>query len=382
MDFLTQYIPPQILILAIKIVAVLVFAMGMVIVLIYMERKLVADFQQRIGPSRVGPWGLLQPIADGLKLFLKEDITPANASKLLYVLAPIITMTPALMAFAVVPFGAPVHFLGRQPGLWLADLNVAVLYMLALGSLAIYGIILGGWSSNSKYPLLGAMRSAAQMVSYELPLGVALLSPVVLAGTLSMVGLVEWQMQHHWLIMLQPIAFVLFMICAVAETNRSPFDLPEAESEIVAGFHTEYSGFKFAMFFMGEYAAIVSICAMAVTVFLGGWSGPELPAAAPYILRAATPVFWFLLKLFALIFIFMWLRATFPRMRYDHFMRLAWLRLLPLGFASLFLTAGILCLPIPESPALVAAANVAIIAAVLVLELVGRSRGRLVEEKG
>jgi len=363
----------QNLILIAKIVAVLLFAMGMVPVLIYMERKLVADFQQRIGPHRVGPWGILQPIADGVKLFLKEDIMPANVNKLLYVLAPIIAMAPALMTFAVIPFGEPIDVLGQRTGLWLADLNIGILYVLALGSVGIYGIILGGWSSNSKYPLLGAMRSAAQMVSYELPLGVALLGPVLLAGTLSMVELVERQAEMHWLAVLQPVAFVLFMVCAVAETNRTPFDLPEAESELVAGFHTEYSGFKFAMFFMAEYAAIVSICAVAVTVFLGGWSGPVLP-----------PVVWFLVKLFALIFVFMWLRATFPRLRYDHLMQLAWLRLLPLALASLFLTALILCLAGPEDPglALVAAANVAIIAAVLLLELVVRAARRPAEGKG
>ncbi|MFQ5810347.1 MAG: NADH-quinone oxidoreductase subunit NuoH [Armatimonadota bacterium] len=369
MDILTQLIPAPILILIVKIVAVLAFTMGMIIVLIYVERKLVADFQQRIGPHRAGPLGVLQPIADGIKLFLKEDITPANVNRLLYVLAPILCMAPALMTFAVIPFGPRVEVLGQRPGLWLADLNIGVLYILALGSLGIYGIILGGWSSNSKYSLLGAMRSAAQMVSYELPLGVALLGPILFSGKLSMVELVEWQISYNWLVLLQPLAFVLFMVCAVAETNRAPFDLPEAESELVAGFHTEYSGFKFAMFFMAEYAAIVSICAVAVAVFLGGWSGPVLP-----------PVLWFLIKLFALIFIFMWLRATFPRLRYDHFMRLAWLRLLPLGLASLFITALILCLPVPESPVLVAVANAGIIAAVLVLELVGRARRRLARE--
>lgn len=361
----------QILILAIKIVCVLLFVMGMVPVLIYIERKLIADFQQRLGPHRVGPWGVLQPIADGLKLFLKEDIMPANANKLVYVLAPIASMAPAIMTFAVIPFGEPVDVLGHRVGLWLADLNIGLLYVLALSSLGVYGIILGGWSSNSKYPLLGSMRSAAQMVSYELPLAVTLLGPLLLAGTLSMVGLVEWQMSNHWLVLMQPVAFVLFMLCAVAETNRAPFDLPEAESELVAGFHTEYSGFKFAMFFMAEYAAIVSICAVAVTVFLGGWSGPVLP-----------PIMWFLIKLFALIFIFMWLRATFPRLRYDHFMQLAWLRLLPLALASVFLTALVLCLPVPESPALVAAANAGVIAAVLLFELLMRARRRLVQEKG
>ena len=361
----------QVLILAIKIVGVLAFAMGMIVVLIYVERRLVARFQQRLGPNRVGPQGVLQPIADGLKLFLKEDIMPADVNKLVYVLAPILCMAPALMTFAVIPFGAPVDFLGERPGLWLADLNIGILYVLALSSLGIYGIILGGWSSNSKYPLLGAMRSAAQMVSYELPLGVALLGPLLFAGTLSLVELVEWQIANNWLVLLQPLAFVLFMVCAVAETNRAPFDLPEAESEIVAGFHTEYSGFKFAMFFMAEYAAIVSICAVAVTVFLGGWSGPVLP-----------PVVWFSIKLFALIFAFMWLRATFPRLRYDRFMQLAWLRLLPLGLASLFLTALIMCLPVAESPVLVALANAAIIAAVLGLELVMRARRRVVRERG
>lgn len=318
----------ELLIILVKIVVILLFALGMVPILVWVERKLVGHFQQRIGPHRVGPDGILQGIADGLKLFLKEDIIPRQADKLLYVLAPVLSLTPALMIFAVIPFGPKVTIGGRQIELYLADLNVAVLYVLALGSVGVYGVVLAGWSSNNKYSLLGACRSAAQMVSYELPLSVALITPLMIVGSLSLVDIVQWQEQRVWLVLPGLLAFVVFMVCGIAEANRGPFDLPEAEQELIAGYLTEYSSFKFAMFFMAEYAHVISVSAIATTVFLGGWDGPFLP-----------PVVWFLIKLSILIFLFMWLRATLPRLRYDWLMKLGWLRLLPLALVSLFLTA-------------------------------------------
>ena len=310
-----------------KFALIFLFPPLMVPVLIWMERKLIADFQQRIGPNRVGPFGLLQPIADGLKLLLKEDIVPVGVDKVVYTLAPLVAMTPALMVFAVVPFSDKII---------ISDLNIAVLYILGLSSLGVYGVVLAGWGSNSKYSLLGALRSAAQMISYELPMGAALIGPVLLAGSLSLKGLVQWQIQHGPLLWYQPVAFVILLCAAVAEVNRAPFDLPEAETELVAGFHTEYSGFKFAMFFLAEYANMLGVSALAISVFLSGWQGPHF---LPGRLAIVTPLFWFMVKLMAFMFLFMWLRATFPRLRYDKLMRFGWLRLLPLALLSLTLTA-------------------------------------------
>jgi len=318
----------QLLIILAKIVVIFLFALGMVPLLVWAERKLVGHFQQRIGPHRVGPDGILQGIADGLKLFLKQDIIPARADKLLYVLAPMLSLVPALMVLGVIPFGPVATIGGRHVELYLANPNVAVLYVLALGSVGVYGVVLAGWSSNNKYSLLGACRSAAQMVSYEVPLGLSLITPLMIVGSLSLVDIVQWQQDHTWLALPGLLAFVVFMVCGVAETNRAPFDLPEAEQELIAGYHTEYSSFKFAMFMMAEYAHMISVSAIAVTVFLGGWLGPWLP-----------PVVWFLIKLSALLFLFIWLRATFPRLRYDWLMKLGWLRLLPLALVSIFLTA-------------------------------------------
>lgn len=291
----------------------------------WVERKVISDIQVRWGPSRVGPFGLLQPIADGLKLFFKEDIVPAQADRAIYLLAPTISLVPALIAFAVIPFGDQTTFFGLLPapvGLHITDINVGVLYVFAVASLGVYGIVLAGWASNNKYALLGGLRSSAQMISYELAMGLSIVGVVMLAGSLSLVDIVKAQ-ERVWFVLPQLLGFGIFFCCALAETNRAPFDLPEAETELVAGFHVEYSSMKFAMFFVAEYLNMITASAMATTLFLGGWRGPFLP-----------PVVWFLLKVFACLYVFIWIRATFPRFRYDQLMAFGWKRLLPLALLN------------------------------------------------
>ncbi len=294
--------------------------------LTWVERKVIGDIQVRFGPSRVGPFGLLQPIADGIKLMFKEDVVPANADRVIFILAPALSFVPALIVFAVIPFG---------PSFVITDVNVGLLYVFAVASLGVYGSVLAGWASNSKYSLLGGLRSSAQMVSYELGLGLSVLGVVMMTGSLSLVDIVEAQkgtwlgILPRWNIFPQFLGFVIFLISSNAELNRAPFDLPEAETELVAGFHTEYSSMKFALFFMAEYANMIAAAALATTLFLGGWRGPLLP-----------PVIWFLLKVFAFIFLFIWVRATLPRFRYDQLMGLGWKVLLPLALANVMFTAA------------------------------------------
>ena len=294
----------------------------------WMERRVFALVQVRVGPNRVGPAGLLQPIADGIKLMFKETIIPTQADKVIYVLAPAITLIPALVAFAVVPFGDSVTVFGQKVDLVLADVNVGILYIFALTGIGVYGIVLGAWASNSKYPLIGGLRSAAQLISYELALGMSLLGVVMLSGTLSLKGIVEGQAELPYII-LQPLGFLLFVICMLAETNRAPFDLPEAESELTGGFHTEYSSMLFAVYSIAEYCNMITLSAVGATFFLGGWRGPLLP-----------PVVWFLIKVLAFMFFFMWLRASTPRLRYDQLMGFGWKVLLPLSILNVILTAG------------------------------------------
>ncbi len=298
----------------------------------YYERKAIARIQVRIGPNRAGPWGLLQPMADGLKLIFKEEFIPAKADKVLFTLAPIITVIPAFLIAAVIPWGGEVPFLGRTAHLYLADINVATLYIVAVGSLAVYGIVLAGWSSNNKYSLLGGLRSAAQMISYELALGLALVGPILIAGSMSLVKIVEAQ-KSVWFIVYQPLAFVIFLIAAFAEINRSPFDLPEAEQELTGGYHTEYSGMRFALFFMAEYIKVVAMSAIIAALFLGGYYGPGV-AAHPWL----GPVYMFI-KILALVFFAIWTRATLPRLRYDRLMAFGWKVLFPLALLNVFLTA-------------------------------------------
>lgn len=310
-----------------KIVVVFGLMLLSVSYLTWLERKVIGDIQVRLGPMRVGPHGLLQPIADGLKLLFKEEIVPQAADRTLYLLAPAIALIPAFISFAVIPFGDRIQLFGQSIDLVIADVNIGLLYVFGVASLGIYGIVLGGWASNNKYALLGGLRASAQMISYELSLSLSVVGVVMLSQSLSLVQIVDTQ-ASVWFIVLQPIGFLIFLICAVAEINRAPFDLPEAETELVAGFHVEYSSMKFAMYFMAEYANMITVSAMATTLFLGGWRGPWLP-----------PVVWFLIKLYLFIFLFIWLRATLPRFRYDQLMRFGWKVLLPIALVNIMVTA-------------------------------------------
>jgi NADH-quinone oxidoreductase subunit H len=317
---------------AVKVLVVLVFMLVAVILTTWMERKVLGHMQDRIGPDRVGTFGILQSVADGLKLFMKEDVIPSQVDKVVYFIAPAIPMITGLIAMSVIPFGDSVTMFGRTIPLHVTDINIALLFILGATSVGVYGVVLGGWASNSKYPLLGGLRSSAQMISYELAQGIALVSVVMMTGTLSLAETVR-QQAHLWNVVPQFFAFGIYVICGVAETNRAPFDLPEAENELVAGFHTEYSSMKWAFFFLGEYANIMVVSGVAITMFLGGWMGPGLPS-----------VVWFLLKLFLFLFFFIWLRATFPRLRYDQLMAFGWKVLLPAALLNLAVTGVVLAL--------------------------------------
>jgi NADH-quinone oxidoreductase subunit H len=311
----------------------LVIIVGLLTGMAYMtwfERRAISRLQIRIGPNRVGPEGLLQPVADALKLFFKEDIKPRNADTFLYPLAPGISLVAALAAFVVIPIGPPLRIGGRELGLIIQDIPVALLYLIGVSSLGVYGIVLGGWASGSKYSLLGALRGGAQVLSYELVLGLALVGVVLVSGTLSINEIVLKQMASVPYVVLQPLGFLLYFTAAIAETNRAPFDLPEAEQELVAGYHTEYSGFRFAMYYIAEYVNLITVSAIAATVFFGGWTGPFNLAPGPW---------WLLIKMVVFAFVFVWLRATLPRLRYDQLMRLSWGLLLPLGLLNVLVTA-------------------------------------------
>lgn len=311
-------------------------------VLVYMERKVAAVIQQRHGPWLVGPRGLLQPLADILKLIMKEELRPKGADVALFYLAPILSATAAFAAFSVVPFGAETTLFGLldEPlALGITDVNVALLVIFAVTSMGVYGIVLAGWASNSKYSLLGGLRSAAQMISYELSYGLGLAAVVIMAGSLSLREIVGQQSGYwfgfipQWYVFIQPVGFLVYMIAGVAETNRAPFDFPEAEQELVAGYHTEYSSMSFALFFMAEYINMATVSAVAVSLFLGGWHGPFLPEWLGWI--------WFLVKVFALLFFYIWMRWTLPRYRYDQLMEFGWKYLLPIAAVNLLVTAAI-----------------------------------------
>jgi NADH-quinone oxidoreductase subunit H len=325
-----------------KIVVLLNAVLVSVAFMTLLERKVMAWVQVRLGPMRVGPHGLLQPIADAVKLLLKEDITPARADRWVFTLAPIVSMVPALIVFAVIPFGREVTIFGYTTPLYIADINVGLLYLLSVTSIGVYGIILAGYASNSKYPLLAGLRASAQLISYEIAVTMILVSMVVTAGTLSMVGIVEAQASHGvWYAFIQPVALVVLFIGGLAETNRAPFDMPEAEQELVGGFHTEYSGMRFALFFLAEYANMIVVSAVMTTLFFGGWLRPFPNVEALWLLDYVPGWLWFIMKTFVFIYIFMWIRATVPRYRYDQLMRLGWKVLIPLALANLVVT-GIL----------------------------------------
>jgi NADH-quinone oxidoreductase subunit H len=333
-----------------KIAIVVGISQGAVAYLILVERKIAAWSQDRIGPNRAGPFGLFQPLADGAKMLLKEDVIPSYVSKPLYILAPCIAIIAATIGFAVVPFGpatpsgsanpaAPINF-QIAPGV-----DVGIVYIFAIGSLAVYGVILAGWSSNNKYSFLGGLRSSAQLISYEIPLGMSILGIVLICGSLDLNAIINWQDRHVWGIVVQPLGFVLFLVSAFAETNRLPFDLPESEQELVGGFHTEYSAMKFGMFFLGEYLHVITVSYLTVILFLGGWDIPYLPFLnQDHVgwIASLLKVLVMLIKVSAMIVVIMWVRWTLPRFRYDTLMDLAWKRMIPLAIANVVITATVL----------------------------------------
>jgi NADH-quinone oxidoreductase subunit H len=321
----------------VKAVVILLFCVTGFAYLTFYERRALARIQVRIGPNRAGPSGWFQPIADGIKLIFKEEVIPGEAYKIVFVLAPMITVFPALVILAVIPWGTSITVFGREIPLSLTDINVGVLYLIAIASISVYGIVLAGWSSNNKYAMMGGLRSSAQMISYELAMGLALIGPILIAGTMSMMGIVEAQ-NPVWYIIYQPIGALIFFIAGVAEVNRAPFDMPEAEQELTAGYHAEYSGMKFALFFMAEYVKMIAISAIGATLFLGGFRGPfidQIPILGP---------FYLFFKILVVLFLLIWLRATLPRLRYDRLMAFGWKFLLPVALANVFLTAVVLVL--------------------------------------
>jgi NADH-quinone oxidoreductase subunit H len=337
--FWTEYVIWPLL----QIIVVLFIVLTLVAYLVYLERKVSAFMQARLGPMRVGPWGLLQPAADGLKLLLKEDIIPIKADKAIFALAPIISVVAAFVVLAVIPWGAG----------WatIANVNIGLLFILAVSSVSVLGLVLAGWSSNSKYSLLGALRSSAQMLSYEIGMGLSIIGALMFARTLSMNGIIEAQRADGlWYVLFQPLGFIVYIISALGETNRAPFDLPEAESELVAGYHTEYSGFRWALFFMAEYTAMIITSAIAVTLYLGGWSFPGIEYLAKYPnLYVVVSILIFAAKVMALIYAFMWIRWTWPRYRYDQLMEIGWKWMIPAGLANIVLTAIWYVLAMPKS---------------------------------
>ena len=326
----------------VQILIVLFGVLTVVAYLVLLERKVQAWVQVRLGPMRVGPHGILQPVADVVKLLIKEDITPARVDKWVFTLAPIIVLVPALIVFAVIPFGRSASIFGFELPLRITDINVGLLYILSVASLGVYGIILGGWASNSKYPLLSSLRASAQLISYEVAVTMMLVSMILMAGTLSMVGIVDAQLsQGVWYVVAQPVAFAIYFIGGLAETNRAPFDLPEAEQELVGGFHTEYSGIRFALFFLAEYANMIVISCVATTVFLGGWLRPFPNVEWLAWLDLVPSWAWFVFKTLGFLYVFLWIRATLPRYRYDQLMRLGWKVFIPIAIANVIVTAAL-----------------------------------------
>ncbi|MFN3340621.1 MAG: NADH-quinone oxidoreductase subunit NuoH [Dietzia sp.] len=324
----------------IKVLAVFVFLVVTVLAAIYLERKVIAWMQMRVGPNRVGPLGMLQSLADGVKIALKEGLIPAGVDKPIFLLAPVIAVIPAFMAFAVIPFGPEVSIFGHWTPLQLTDLHVGVLYILAVTSIGVYGIVLAGWSSGSTYPLLGGLRSTAQVISYEIAMALSFVGVFLFAGTMSTSGIVAAQAEVWFVFLLAP-SFLIYVISMVGETNRAPFDLPEAEGELVGGFHTEYSSLRFAMFMLAEYVNMTTVSALAATLFLGGWQAPLPFSLIDGADSGWWALLWFVIKVWGFMFLFIWLRATLPRLRYDQFMGFGWKVLIPVSLAWVMAVATI-----------------------------------------
>ena len=354
-----------------KAVAVFAFLLLTVLVAILVERKLLGRMQMRYGPNRVGPFGLLQSLVDGVKLALKEGLTPAGVDKPIYLLAPVIAVIPAIMAFAVIPLGPVVSVFGHNTPLQLTDLPVAVLYVLAVTSIGVYGIVLAGWASGSVYPLLGGLRSSAQVVSYEIAMALCFAGVFIYAGTMSTSGIVEAQ-RNTWFVFLLLPSFVVYLTSMVGETNRAPFDLPEAEGELVGGFHTEYSSLKFAMFMLAEYVNMATVSALASTLFLGGWRAPWPISMIDAANTGWWPLLWFVAKVWAFLFVFMWLRATLPRLRYDQFMAIGWKLLIPVSLVWILTVAALRNAGIDGVVPNLIAAAVLLAAVVALIKLRGR----------
>ncbi|WP_314037426.1 NADH-quinone oxidoreductase subunit NuoH [Dietzia sp. CH92] len=359
----------------VKVLAVFVFLVVTVLAAIYLERKILAWMQMRIGPNRVGPGGILQSLADGVKIALKEGLIPAGVDKPIYLLAPVIAVIPAFMAFAVIPFGPEVSVFGTTTPLQLTDLHVGILYVLAVTSIGVYGIVLAGWSSGSTYPLLGGLRSTAQVISYEIAMALSFVGVFLFAGTMSTSGIVAAQSQVWFVFLLAP-SFVIYVISMVGETNRAPFDLPEAEGELVGGFHTEYSSLRFAMFMLAEYVNMTTVSALAATLFLGGWQAPLPFSLIPGADSGWWALLWFVAKVWTFLFLFIWLRATLPRLRYDQFMAFGWKVLIPVSLAWVMAVATIRVVVGPESELLTPAMVIAGLVAVAVIVVVHRTRTR------
>ena len=330
-DDVTEFLEPYtyLIIGSVKALVIAGALLGIVPALVWLERRLMGRFQVRLGPNRVGPLGLGQPISDSIKLLFKESIIQSSADKFLFHLAPAIVVFTAIVTFSVIPFGEPITIFDQEIGLWAANVNIGLLFVFAISGMGVYGMVLAGLSSNNKYSLMGGLRSSAQMISYELTLGLAALSIIVLTGSLSLIDMVNSQNSYPN-ILIQPIAFLLFFIAGVAETNRAPFDLPEAEQELVAGVHTEYTGMKFAMFFMGEYINMVTMSALVTLLFLGGWNAYGIPV---------WPIVAFASKVVFLLCVFIWLRSTYPRIRYDRLMTFGWKVLVPISLVNLLVTS-------------------------------------------
>ncbi|HJY63577.1 MAG TPA: NADH-quinone oxidoreductase subunit NuoH [Ignavibacteria bacterium] len=330
----------EILITSIKIVTIITALLLGVAYSVYAERRVSAFIQNRLGPNRVGPEGIFQPFADVIKLVFKEDIVPTRANKPIHTLAPMISIFVSLTTIAVIPFGHTITLWGKEIPLYITDVNVGILYILALTSLGVYGITLSGWSSNSKYSLFGGIRSSAQMISYELSMGLAVVGVVLVTGSLSLQDIVIHQFGWKWNILLQPLGFIIFLVASFAETNRAPFDLPEAEPELVGGYHTEYSSMKFALFFLAEYANMIVASAVITTLFLGGWQFPYLQTfGLPPLVASIIQILFFAIKVIAMVLFFIWVRWSLPRFRYDQLMNLGWKVMLPLAIVNIIATA-------------------------------------------